>query len=95
MQAFVVLCPGDRTVCQKPREELLLPQKQLMVFLRISQLFPGLVVDFRVHKVIHAFRIAKMKIRYFPASDVILTHKVSNKTDSVRSGGLCMREIIA
>ncbi len=31
VQAFVVLCPGDRTVCQKPRE-LLLPQKQLMVF---------------------------------------------------------------
>ena len=24
-----------------------------------------------------------MKIRYFPASDVILTHKVSNKTDSI------------
>ena len=64
-------------------------------FFRISQLFPGLVVDFRVHKAIHAFRIAKMKIRYFPASDVILTHKVSNKTDSVRSEGLCRRKIIA
>ncbi len=90
-----MLCLGDRPMCQEAGKELLFPQKQLMVFLLVRHLFTGLVIDFCVHKAVHAFRFAKVKITFFLLTDIRISQMLSNKTDSILCRPLRRRKIIA
>ena len=82
-------------MCQEAGKELLFPQKQLMVFLLVRQLFPSLVIDSCVHKSVHAFRIVKVKITFFPLTDIRISQMLSNKTDSILCCPQCRSKIIA